>query len=279
MNNQAPVPSGWIQVPDSPLYFDPATQSFMTHGQAPQAAPNQYAWGDQGLQLLGGTGDHRVNSFLDILQEYSSGAPIDAGSWQEAVQKSLEGFMRTVYTPPPGQAPRDPATFWDPEYSGTTEGSQFHMGEFQDLVRQLGEPFFDPGGVVGGMQFNAHQVAPGQAAMNAFPEWSAAVTAAGIQPNTTVTRAQWDSLGPQMQQFAQSQFGFIPPAVSSGRFDPLMGLRPSDRLLAFEAVPTGSSLEEILGTIPGFIQTGTDQDFKDFLFKLNIDQYAPLNLS
>ena len=137
---QTPIPSTYKAVPgNSSLYYDTATGAFMQQGGTPAVDPNQWAWGDQGLLGLGGSTPLGLDqSFLSIRPEYLNGAPITASTWEEAVQQSLSGFVRSNYGV-------DPIFNWDPTQSGTTQGSQFLLGTMQDLANKY-PGFFNTNG-------------------------------------------------------------------------------------------------------------------------------------
>ena len=157
---------------------------------------NQWAWGDNGLMALGGDADYTValDPFLSVAEQYRGGAPIDAPTWQEAVQKSLTGFMRANYGV-------DPVLNWDQSQSGLTPGSQFRIGTLQDLVNMPGM----------GQFFNTGNLSQYLYTGDIIP---------GTGPGTNFT------------------------------YDPLLGLDPTDKLLAFEDTPF-EQIEKLVGGMPG----------------------------
>lgn len=274
------------------LYMDPVTGEFKTVAEGQAGEANQWMWGPEGLIPLGGSTEHSITPFLEIQEPYRGGSAIEAETWQDAARRSLEGFMRTVYTPPPGPvttAPLDPVTIFN-ELSGSDPSSMYRLGTLQELIQDqtiggnLGTtPFFDTGTPASiqptGMSFAQNQLGFGPNPANApgTAEFARAARAAGITPGAPVTAEQWDRLGPTQQAYAQSQFGFDPSQVadaSRAGFDPLLGLSPSDKLLVFEDVAKGSPLEKMIGPIPEFIRRGTsDQDFNDYILKLDLQRY------
>ena len=174
------------------LTYDPTTGQFMTQQDAviPQHTDPLWAWGETGLSPLGGQSDYGIiDPFMGIQEQYRNGQPIEAATWQQAVQQSLEGFMRANYGV-------DPIYNWDPSVSGTTQGSQFMLGTLQDLSQQ--NPSF----------FSTNQ----------------------LQQDMNTGELGWGHGLPS--------------------FDPLMGLNPSDKLLAFEDTPL-SQVEQLIGSMPG----------------------------
>lgn len=141
--NLTTIPSNWLAVPGSSntgLYYDPTSGTFMQQSaQTPVA--NEWAWGPQGIETLGqGPSPEGIdNSFLAIQSQYANGQPITADTWQQAVQDSLTGFVRSNYSN------SDPIYNWNPNSSGTTAGSQYVLGTLQDLANQY-PGFFDTSG-------------------------------------------------------------------------------------------------------------------------------------
>lgn len=158
---------------------------------------NQWAWGDNGLMALGGNPDFTttLDPFLSVNPEFRGGAPIDAATWQEAVQKSLSGFMRMNYN-------ADPIYNWDPTRSGTTPGSQFQLGTVQDLANTM-QGFYNTSNFF--RQGLTGEILPGS------------------------------NLGP-----------------SAFEYDSLLGLDPTDKLLAFEDTPL-EDVEKMIGSVPAML--------------------------
>jgi hypothetical protein len=272
MNNQAPVPSSWIQVPDSPLYFDPATQSFMTHGDVPQVAPNQWSWGDMGLGILGQADPlaNQLDSFLSIKDEYRAGAPITADTWQDAVRQSLTGFMRANYG-------TDPVFNWNEQGSGNT-GSQFRLGTFEELANNL-PGFFD---TTGNLVRNAYTGGfTGQG--GGFDPLL------GLNPQDKLLgfedvpfeqiEKMVGSLGLPHGKFFNQQYA-APLQQRRNEILRQMAADPTNTALHNEEVSLRAQLEDFNNPNLWFTLAQAQanpglQDFNDFLFKLDINQYAP----
>lgn len=295
--------AGYIPVDTaSGLYYDPVQHVFMQNGVSSETMPNQWAWGDQGLQSLGGSTPLGVgSSFLSILDQYAAGAPITADTWQDAVRQSLTGFVRENYGV-------DPLFNWNPN-SGM-EGSQFRMGTFQELANQL-PGFFDtsgnltrssttgeiinPGGytspILGGLDVllglqpqdkllgfedipfqqieQAIGALPGQF-IN--PELVRAWTS-NVQPLEQAARA----FGPQREALQQQLTGAKDDAQRAALNQQIQALdvqalaaqQAYDAALAsVQSIPNTLSLADLQNS-PQY------QDFNDLLFKLDINKYAP----
>ncbi|MFW9927771.1 MAG: hypothetical protein ACFFD1_00080 [Candidatus Thorarchaeota archaeon] len=274
--------TGLIPVPgNDSLFFDPSTSTYMQSNTS-DIVPNEWAWGSKGITPLGGlTGTDTTNPYLQILPQYASGAPITANDWQQAAANSLTGFMQTIFNQPQA-APWDPEIMFATGQSGVDPNSQYKFGTLQNLLQDptLSNFFGDVG--QGGVYFTPHQLGidnPGLAQMgSAAQEWLNSAHNAGINANVPINYNQWQQLSPTAQQFAQSQFGITPPSADTSQFNPLAGLNPLDKLLAFENVPVNSSLEKMIGTLPGFVTSRSDvnnPDYNDYLFQLDINPYTP----
>lgn len=173
------------------LQYDPQTGQFMTEqaGVMPEHVNPLWAWGETGLTPLGGQSEYGLlDPFLGIQEQYRAGQPKEAATWQDAVRQTMEGFMRASYGV-------DPIYNWDPNQSGM-EGSQFKLGTLQELATQ--NPSF--------FMTNA------------------------LQQNMNTGELGWGHGLPS--------------------YDPLMGLNPSDKLLAFEDIPL-EQIEKLIGSMPG----------------------------
>jgi hypothetical protein len=278
--------------------------------------PDQWAWGSQGLIPLGGSTENQVTPFMDILQQYNGGKPIEAPTWQDAVRKSLEGFMRVVYPGDPASGNvqvDDPAFLWN-EQSGSPE-SQYRIGTLLDLIQDGtipgntgNSPFFDTGGFAGAPYYSvnvssAHgsqatyyvpgNIAHSQAEAEAMVKDAADPTnpankgkigaggERGFQPGDfVITQHGAQRMGGLGSFNPETGLGGMLKGITptpTSQLDPLMGLSPQDKLLTFEDIPRGFDLEKILG--PAAVlqkMTGTqDDDFNDYIFKLDLDKYAP----
>lgn len=177
----------------SDLILDPTTGEY-TQTQSFDPIQNQWAWSDQGLQALGGQAETAlVDPFLSVQEQYRSGQAIEAATWQDAVMKSLQGFMRTTY------GFTDPVINWDTEGSGQMGGSNFRLGTLQELANTLPN-FYATGNLV-----------------------------------QNVNTGKWEPAGGEGAPY---------------KYDPLLGLDPSTKLLAFEDIPL-NELEKVIGNIPG----------------------------
>lgn len=131
---------GMIDAGDG-LFLDAQGDWHQFQEGTPGDDPNKWMWVDEGLIPLGeATPSAIIDPFLGIQEQYRGGNPIEAETWQEAVSKSLEGFMRANYN-------LDPIFNWIPGESGLGEG-QFRMGTLQELANQKNIPgmFFDTTG-------------------------------------------------------------------------------------------------------------------------------------
>lgn len=255
----------------------------------------QWVWGDEGLQPLGGQTTHEITPFLDIKEEYRGGNPIEADTWEDAARRSIEGFMRAQYINPVG-APEDPAIMWS-EKVATDPSSMFRIGTLQDLIQDETIPgvFFDTGDAEDRMFLTDHQIDVGLTDSGNLMRFRMGrggglfglggqqgprvsyhgdVMSAGIRAGEPITPEQYNMLHPETKEYLSWLFGFRPPGT--GRIDPLMGLSPSDKLIAFNAVPAeiGAQLEEMFGPpVPGWATS--EGDFNDYLFKLDLNRFAP----
>lgn len=287
------------------LYLDDQG-NWMTTTPMGEEVPNQWMWGEEGLIPLGGRTRHDITPFMEIREQYRGGGPIEAETWEDAVRKSIEGFMRVIYAPDPTGVNMaeargrwiEPDFLFDAEQSANNIDSQFRMGTLLELMQDptISGVFTDTPAARMGYQFITPEQY--QAAVTGEgiqpedigrPGWrwegttgpsealGGALAAAGIQPNEEITPEQWERLSPEQQSIFLEWFtDFVPPSRGDDDFDPLWGLSPSDKLLVFEDVPTSVDIEKMFGPMPDFIvKGGGDEDFNDYIIKLAIDEYAP----
>lgn len=248
--------------------------------------PGQWMWTEEGLVPIGGSTEHEVTPFMDILEQYRGGQPIDALTWQDALRKSVEGFMRTIHVAPPrsniSTTLADPATIWDPNVAGLP-GSAFRIGTLQELVEDETIPglFFDTGGA----RQAINDIVMTQNPDGRWPTAAERQQVANLEAQIRANPAQGPALAQAFQDANPGLFDnfsittrWVDPdtgmPIDPNAFDPLLGMMPSDQLLVFEDVPVGGALEKILGPISTWLPN-SDQDFNDFIFKANLARYAP----
>jgi hypothetical protein len=257
-----------------------------------ETQPNQWAWTEDGIVPIGGVSASAViDPYLGIQEQYRGGAPIEAETWQEAVQKSLEGFMRANYG-------IDPIFNWDPLASGGA-GSQFRIGTLQELANTGTIPgmFFDtsgaplrhpltgeltsagvnPGGfdpllgmtadtkLLGFEDIPLEQV---EKLVGAMPE-----NVFVLNRRLRMFGLQRDDVRRQLEELGR-QFHAGDVSVKNSLTSQIQALEARDREITARIEqeqrvnPNIVSLEEARSR-------GELQDFNDFIFQLNIGEYAP----
>jgi hypothetical protein len=283
------------------LFLDD-TGNFMTVQKEGDPIAGEWVWGENGLVPFGSAGTLEsaiTTPFLGIQEKYRGGNPIEAETWQDAVRKSLEGFMRVNYGV-------DPILKWN-EQSGTP-GSQFRIGTLQEMIDDptIGGNFFDTLGL-------ARNVSSGDLVDPSRNHWDPASGVfdplLGLAPDTKllgfedipfeqveklvggmpgqllIPTAEHQRIGREMQttlqeiQRAQTEGSGL--NTGGGVFGGLLGgflgatnigalqQKYTELKKQYDALPTPwHSLAEARSN-------GALQDFNDYLFMLDINQNAP----
>ena len=277
MATQDQMPSSYINVPNSDLYYDPATGTFMSHGTAPAPQPNQWAWGDQGMQIAGSSDPLGIlNSFLDIKDDYRQGSPITADTWQDAVRKSLTGFNRANYGV-------DPIFNWSPQ-SGKP-GSQFRMGTMEELANQL-PGFFDTSGnlvrnnVTGQVVLDHGRAAAFDPLLSLNPQDK--LLAFEDVPFEQIEKSVGGLPGQFLNPaYAPAYQAWVAPLDKQyAEINRQQGIKNTKQIIQQKAALEAQMRAGPPNAPPQFLslaqlQQSGNVDFNDLLYKLNIDQYAP----
>lgn len=247
----------------------------------------QWAWTADGLIPLGaGAGNDATaitTPFLGINEQYRGGAPIIADTWQEAVSKSLEGFMRTNYGV-------DPIFNWQPGVSGLEQGSQFQIGTLQELANSGFIPgmFFDTSGQVVRNRNTGEWVDPNVSHTQALGGAPFDVLS-GLTPDTKLLGFEDIPLG-QIEQLVGQMPGelFVVNAERRDLQQQIDQLEDEKKRLqgteGFDSTDIDNQIRSLWArrdainpmiSLAEARQRGDLQDYNDYLFKLAIDQYTP----
>lgn len=284
---------GMIDAGDN-LFLD-AQGNWQTVQEGSQGAANQWMWTDEGIVPLGGSTQVAITDpFLGIQEQYRGGAAIEADTWQEAASRSLEGFMRANYG-------TDPIFNWIPGESGIQNTGQFRMGTLQELANQMNIPgmFFDTTGPLA-RNINSGQIVDPNSAFHDRAPTPQFDPLLGFAPDDKflgfedIPLEQLEMLQGQMpgQIFIQDPNRASAAERRKAVEDEVLAMHQqwlhadADTRSRLENAlkPKEAQLHQLtaeLNNLPSpFISLadaqsrGDLQDFNDFIFKLNLEQYA-----